>query len=107
RERGRYQGLFGAVFGLASVIGPVLGGFFTTTLSWRWIFYVNLPIGVVAFGVLAVTLPSVSSEVKHKIDYAGAALLAAGLSAHVLMCTPRGNDYGRGAGAIVGLGGVA
>ena len=58
RERGRYTGLFGAVFGLASVAGPLLGGFLTRPLSWRWIFYVNLPIGIVAFFVLAATLPA-------------------------------------------------
>src|SRR5271155_1316016 len=103
RERGRYTGLFGAVFGLASVAGPLLGGFLTSDLSWRWIFYVNLPLGVLALFVLAATLPTVSERVHHTIDYLGTALLAAGLSAIVLAASLGGTSFAWGSSVIVGL----
>src|SRR5438105_12595342 len=84
RERGRYQGFFGAVFGVSTIVGPLLGGFFVDHLSWRWIFYVNLPIGAIALAVIGVAFHARPVRVHHRIDYLGAAVLAAGLSAIVL-----------------------
>jgi EmrB/QacA subfamily drug resistance transporter len=104
RERGRYTGLFGAVFGVASVVGPLLGGFLTSELSWRWIFYVNLPLGVVAMFVLSATLPAVAERVHHTIDYLGTALLGAGLTAIVLGASLGGTSFAWGSPVIVGLG---
>jgi EmrB/QacA subfamily drug resistance transporter len=103
-ERGRYSGLFGAVFGISSVAGPLIGGFLTTHISWRSIFYVNLPLGIAALGVLAITLPSVNERRRHRIDYAGTALLAAGLSALILLTSLGGNTYDWGSPEIVLMG---
>jgi EmrB/QacA subfamily drug resistance transporter len=93
RDRGRYAGLLGAVFAVSSVAGPLLGGFFTDSLSWRWIFYINVPIGIAALVVVAIVLPNSLSRIEHKIDYVGAALLSASVVALILMLTWGGTTY--------------
>jgi EmrB/QacA subfamily drug resistance transporter len=103
RDRGRYSGLMGGVFGISTVIGPLLGGFFVDHLSWRWIFYVNVPIGIVAFAVIATVFPARSETAHHSIDVLGITLLATGLSAIVLATTLGGSDYDWTSAPIVSL----
>jgi len=93
RERGRYQGLFGGVFGVTSVLGPLIGGFFVDNLSWRWVFYVNLPIGIVALAVVAAVLPGHLRRAAHKIDYLGTVLLAGAATSLVLLTSLGGTTY--------------
>lgn len=93
RERGRYQGLFASVFAGCSVAGPLLGGFLTDALSWRWIFYVNLPVGAVALALIAVGLRKHERTVAHRIDYAGAALLIAATTCVLLVLSWGGSIY--------------
>ncbi|MFB8758485.1 MDR family MFS transporter [Streptomyces nigra] len=103
RERGRYQGLFGAVFGATSVLGPLLGGVFTEHLSWRWVFYVNLPVGVVALAVIAVVLHIPRRGTRHVIDYLGTLLIAAVATGLVLVASLGGTTWAWGSAQIVGL----
>ncbi|WP_432137682.1 MULTISPECIES: DHA2 family efflux MFS transporter permease subunit [unclassified Streptomyces] len=103
RERGRYQGLFGAVFGATSVLGPLLGGLFTEHLSWRWVFYVNLPVGVVALAVIAAVLHIPSRAARHVIDYLGTFLIASVATCLVLVASLGGTTWAWGSPQIVGL----
>jgi len=103
RDRGRYMGLFMAMFGVTTVIGPLIGGLFVEYASWRWIFYINMPIGVIALFVTGTTLPSALTRVRRIIDYLGTGLLAAAATALVLFTSLGGTDYAWGSPPMVGL----
>lgn len=103
RERGRYQGLFGAVFGTTSVLGPLLGGLFTQHLSWRWVFYINLPVGIVALAVIATVLHIPRRRTKHVIDYLGTFLIASVATCLVLVASLGGTTWAWASPQITGL----
>ncbi|MBX7551412.1 DHA2 family efflux MFS transporter permease subunit [Streptomyces sp. NPDC004232] len=103
RERGRYQGLFGAVFGATSVLGPLLGGLLTEHLSWRWVFYVNLPVGVVALAAIATALRLPRRSERHVIDYLGTFLIAAVATCLVLVASLGGTTWPWASAQIIGL----
>jgi len=103
RERGRYQGIFGAVFGGASVAGPLLGGFVTDHLSWHWVFLINLPVGIVALVATALVLPPSVRRASVRIDWSGAALLSAIATLVVLITTWGGGEYAWGDPLILGM----
>jgi EmrB/QacA subfamily drug resistance transporter len=100
RDRGRYQGLIGSVFAGASIAGPLIGGFIVDNFSWRWIFYVNLPVGGLAMAVILVTMPRRPYKQEHSIDWLGAGVLALGTTALLLGLVWGGRDYPWGSAPV-------
>src|SRR5512142_1244382 len=103
RDRGRYQGLFGAVFAFSSIAGPLLGGFITSALSWRWIFYVNVPVGIPALAMIAFGFHRPHHKVSHRIDYTAVALLTSSTVALLLVLSWGGVQYPWSSPLIIGL----
>jgi EmrB/QacA subfamily drug resistance transporter len=103
RDRGRYQGYMGAVFAFASVAGPLLGGFFVDHLTWRWVFYINLPVGAVALAVTSVVLDLPFQRVRHAVDYLGAGLLVTSVTSILLVTVWGGGQYAWDSPEIIGL----
>jgi len=104
RERGKYMSYMMVVMMLATIGGPLLGGFITTNFSWRWIFYINIPVGGAALVYLMATLHVPTKKVSHKIDYLGGSLLAVAATSLILLATWGGTEYRWGSGQIIGLG---
>jgi EmrB/QacA subfamily drug resistance transporter len=103
RERGRYQGALGAVFGVTTVIGPLLGGFFTDHLTWRWAFWINVPVALVVLAVSVIAIPAMARSTKPTIDYLGIVLVGLGASGLVLATSWGGGEYAWGSPMIVSL----
>jgi EmrB/QacA subfamily drug resistance transporter len=104
QERGKWQGLLGGIFGLASIAGPLLGGWITDNLSWRWVFYVNIPVGILAMIIIAAALPKITHDVKSRsIDFLGALLITTGLVPLLLGLVWGGSQYAWGSWQIIGL----